>query len=141
MPFFYNDHFLFIQNRNKKDRIDNLGLTIDTVPAPGISYRNNELPYISYRSGKTKSTDAKVNKPESLNEPYNYTINIPEVRIKGKYHPWDLEADITVNLDKKDPTGEKYSSLFQMIYAEFGEKAFTAVGFGTFRRSFPRFLL
>ena len=26
IPFFYNDHFLFIQNRNKKERIDNLGL-------------------------------------------------------------------------------------------------------------------
>ena len=28
-----------------------------------------------------------------------------------------------------------------MIYAEFGEKAFTAVGFGTFRRSFPPILI
>jgi hypothetical protein len=34
-----------------------------------------------------------------------------------------------IDLEKKDPTGEKYSNLFQMIYKEFGEKAFTATGY------------
>jgi len=141
IPFFYGDHFLFIQNRNKKDKVDNLDLTLDTVPVPVISYRYNELPYISYKSGYIKTINEKFTKIESINESFDNTINIPEVTIRGKYHPWDTEADITVNLDKKDPTGEKYTSLFQMIYEEFGEKAFTAVGYGTYKRSFPPILI
>ena len=46
IPFFYDSHVLFIQNRNNKDRVENLGFILDTVPVPAISYRNNELPFI-----------------------------------------------------------------------------------------------
>ncbi|MGD0755142.1 MAG: hypothetical protein ABR927_08795 [Bacteroidales bacterium] len=141
IPFFYDYHFLFIQNRNKKDKIDNLGFILDTVPVPVISYRNNELPYVLYRPGYLKTLNEKFAEIESLNKSDTNSINIPEVIIKAKSHPWNSKPDITINLDKKDPTGEKYSSLFQMIYEEFGEKAFTAVGYGTYRHAYNPFLI
>ena len=56
IPFFYDSHVFFIQNRNNKNRIENLGFTLDTFPVPAISYRNNELPYVSYKAGLSESS-------------------------------------------------------------------------------------
>lgn len=129
MPFFYNSHVLFIQNRNKNNRISNLSFTLDTVYAPDISYRKNDLPYVSYNAGSLRALNRKSIDIDSANEPYKKYINLAEVKIKAKSKPWYSTPDVTINLDKKDPTGKKYNSLFQMIYEEFGEKAFTAKGF------------
>ncbi|MGD0756289.1 MAG: hypothetical protein ABR927_14650 [Bacteroidales bacterium] len=130
MPFFNDSHIFIIQNRNKKKRIDDLGFTLDTIPVPGINYRNNELPFVSYKPGYLKTLNEKYAEMESLdasNIKYNY---LPEVSVRAKSHPWYSKPDVMINLDKKDPTGKKYQNLFQMIYEEFGEKAFTAIGFG-----------
>ena len=35
IPLFYDTHFLVIQNRNKKDRIDDISFTLDTVACSG----------------------------------------------------------------------------------------------------------
>ena len=129
MPFFYNSHVLFIQNRNKNNRIVNLSFTLDTVNAPGISYRNNDLPYVSYNAGSTGALNKKSIEIDSTIGPYKKYINLAEVKIKAKSKPWYSAPDVTINLDKKDPTGKKYNNLFQLIYEEFGEKAFTAKGF------------
>ena len=129
VPFFYDSHIFFIQNRNKKERIDDLDFTLDTIPIPEINYRNNELPFVSYKPGYLKILNEKFAEMESLNTSnikYNY---LPEVTVKAKSHPRYSKPDVMINLDKKDPTGKKYQNLFQMIYAEFGEKAFTAKGF------------
>src|ERR1035437_2964394 len=129
IPFFYDSHVLFVQNRNKKERIAKLGFILDTVPVPAISYRNNELPYVSYKAGSLRTLYPKSTEIDSTNGPYKKYINLAEVKIKAKSKPWYSTPDVTINLDKKDPTGKKYNSLFQMIYEEFGEKAFTAKGF------------
>jgi hypothetical protein len=129
IPFFYDSHVLFIQNRNNRDRIAKLGFILDTVPVPAISYRNNELPYVSYKTGSLRALNKKSTEIDSTNGPYKKYINLAEVKIKAKSKPWYSTPDVTINLDKKDPTGKKYNSLFQMIYEEFGEKAFTAKGF------------
>ena len=63
-----------------------------------------------------------MDSPDELNIKY---IEIPEVVIKAKSRVWYSTPDITINLEKKDPTGKKYNSLFQMIAEEFGDKAFT----------------
>ena len=129
VPFFYDSHIFFIQNRNKKERIDDLDFTLDTIPIPEINYRNNELPFVSYKPGYLKILNEKFAEMESLNTSnikYNY---LPEVTVKAKSHPRYSKPDVMINLDKKDPTGKKYQNVFQMIYAEFGEKAFTAKGF------------
>jgi hypothetical protein len=128
MPFFNDSHIFIIQNRNKKERIDDLGFTLDTIPVPGIDYRNNELPFVSYKPGYLKTLNEKYAEMESLeasNIKYNY---LPEVSVRAKSHPWYSKPDVMINLDKKDPTGKKYQNLFQMISEEFGEKAFTAIG-------------
>ncbi|MGC1392138.1 MAG: hypothetical protein WA816_13970 [Bacteroidales bacterium] len=130
VPFFYNSHIFIIQNRNQKERIDDLGFTLDTIPVPGINYRNNELPFVSYKPGYLKILNEKYAQMESLdasNIKYNY---LPEVSVRAKSHPLYSKPDVMIDLNKKDPTGKKYNSLFQMIYEEFGEKAFTAIGFG-----------
>jgi hypothetical protein len=130
MPFFNDSHIFIIQNRNKKERIDDLGFNLDTIPVPGINYRKNELPFVSYKPGYLKTLNEKYAEMKSLdasNIKYNY---IPEVSVRAKSHPWYSKPDVMINLDKKDPTGKKYQNLFQMIYEEFGEKAFTAIGFG-----------
>jgi hypothetical protein len=132
IPFHYNSHVYFIQNKNNKDRIENLGFILDTFPLPVISYRKNELPFISYKAGYIKALDKKFSEIDSANRLDIKYIKIPEVTIKAKSDRTGYSApDITINLDKKDPTGKKYFSLFQMIYEEFGEKAFTAIGFET----------
>ena len=141
MPFFNDSHIFIIQNRNKKERIDDLGFNLDTIPVPGINYRNNELPFVSYKPGYLKALNEKYAEMKSLdasNIKYNY---IPEVSVRAKSHPWYSKPDITNNLDKKDPTGKKYSSLFQMIYEEFGEKAFTAIGPWTSGNSYQPILV
>ena len=129
IPFFYDSHVLFVQNRNKRERVAKLGFILDTVPVPAISYRNNELPYVSYKSGSLITLYQKSTEIDSTNGPYKKYIKLAEVKIKAKSKPWYSTPDVTINLDKKDPTGKKFSNLFQMIYAEFGEKAFTAKGF------------
>ena len=132
IPFFYNSHTYFIQNKNNKNRIKNLGFVLDTLPCPYISYRNNELPYVSYRASFTKAIDKKFSEIDSTNNLINKYIKIPEVKITAKLgHTGYSNPTKTVNLVKTDPTGQKYSSLFQMINDEFGEKAFTATGYGT----------
>ncbi len=131
IPLFYDSHVIFIQNRNKRDRVDKLGYVLDTLPLPGIAYRNNELPYNKYKAGYLKSLEKRFTEADSaIREDIKY-IKLGEVTVKAKSHPMYSNPDITINLEKKDPTGKKYSSIFQMIYSEFGEKAFTATGFGT----------
>jgi hypothetical protein len=131
IPLFYNSHLYFIQNNNK-DRIKNLGFILDTFPIPVISYRNNELPFLSYKSGSLKALDKKFSDIESTIEQDHKYINLPEVKVIARAdRSGYLTPDITLDLDKKDPTGKKYYSLFQLIYEEFGEKAFTATGFNT----------
>ncbi len=49
--------------------------------------------------------------------------------------------EVTIDLNKADQTGKKYASLFQIIYGEFGEKAFTAVGFDTKGKAFNPILV
>ena len=129
IPFFYDSHVLFVQNRNKRERVVKVGFILDTVPVPAISYRNNELPYVSYKAGSLRTLYQKSTEIDSTNGPYRKYINLAEVKIKAKSKPWYSTPDVTINLDKKDPTGKKYNSLFQLIYEEFGEKAFTAKGF------------
>jgi hypothetical protein len=132
IPFFYDSHVLFIQNRNKKERVVNLGFTLDTLSFPDISYRNNELPYVSYKADYLEALNKKFAEIDSANGLNIKYINLPEVKILAKSDRSGYSApEITINLDKKDPTGKKYFSLFQMIYEEFGEKAFTATGFAT----------
>ena len=140
-PFFYDSHVFFIQNKNKRDRTDNLGFTLDTVPVPAISYRNNELPYVTYKSGYLKALNEKFAETKSANDSKIKYINLPEVTIKAKIRAAYSKPDVTVNLDKKDPTGKKYNSLFQMIYEEFGEKAFTATGWGTSGKAYQPMLV
>jgi hypothetical protein len=66
-------------------------------------------------------------------------IKLPEVNVTAKSdHTGYSTPDKTIDLDKKDPSGKKYPGLFQMIYVEFGEKAFTAIGFGTHGKVFLR---
>jgi len=132
IPFHYNSHVYFIQNKNNKDKIENLGFILDTFPLPVISYRKNELPFISYKAGYIKALDNKFREIDSANRLDIKYIKIPEVTIKAKSDRTGYSApDKTIDLDKKDPTGKKYNSIFQMIYEEFGEKAFTATGFAT----------
>jgi hypothetical protein len=132
IPFHYNSHVYFIQNKNNKDRIENLGFTLDTFKLPVISYRKNELPFISYKARYIKVLDkifSEIDSSDRLDMKY---INLPEVKVTAKSDRTGYSApDKTINLDKKDPTGKKYNSIFQMIYEEFGEKAFTAKGFAT----------
>lgn len=125
IPFFYGIHSLIIQNRNKKDIVEDLRFTLDTLPVPEISYRNNELPYILYKPGYLKAINEKFAEKDSANQSNIKYIMIPEVIIKARSRPWYSKPDIAINLEKIDPTGKKYSSLFQMISGEFGEKAFT----------------
>ncbi len=132
IPFYYNSHVYFIQNMNNKDRIENIGFILDTFLLPVISYRKNDLPFISYKEGYLKALDKKFNEIDSVNGPDIKYINLPEVKITAKSDRSGYSApEISLNLDKKDPTGKKYNSLFQLIYEEFGEKAFTATGYGT----------
>jgi len=131
LPFFFNNHLIFIQNRNKKDKVDKMDFILDTLTLPEIRYRNTELPYNTYKAGYLKSLDEKYAEADSLAGQDIKYIKLGVVTIKAKSHPWYSKPDVTLNLDKEDPTGKKYSSIMQMIYAEFGEKAFTATGFGT----------
>jgi hypothetical protein len=142
IPFYYNSHVYFIQNRNIKDRIEKIGITLDTFPLPVISYRKNELPFFSYKAGYLKALDKKFNEIDLANGPGIKYIKIPEVKVVAKSNRSGYSSpDVTIDLNKKDPTGKKYFSLFQMIYAEFGEKAFTATGFGTHGKTFTPILI
>jgi hypothetical protein len=141
VPFFYDSHILFIQNRNKKEGIDDLDFTLDTIPIPVINYRNNELPFISYKPGYLKTLNEKYAEMESLNASNIKYKYLPEVSVRAKSHSWYSQPDVMINLDKKDPTGKKYQNLFQMISEEFGEKAFTAIGFGTSGNAYPPILV
>jgi hypothetical protein len=141
IPFFYDSHVLFIQNRNNKERISKLGFILDTVPVPTISYRNNELPYVSYNAA-VRPINKQSDEIDPTNGRYKKYINIPEVKITAKSdHTGYSAPDKMIDLEKKDPTGKKYSSLFQMIYEEFGEKAFTATGFGTHGKTYSPILV
>ncbi len=132
IPFYYNSHDYFIQNKNNKDRVGNLGFVLDTFPLPVIPYRNNELPFISYKAGYIKTLDKKFSEIDTDDRLDIKYIKIPEVTITAKSDRTGYSApDKMIDLDKKDPTGKKYSGLFQMIYEEFGEKAFTISGFGS----------
>jgi len=142
IPFHYNSHDYFIQNKNNKDRVRNLGFVLDTFPLPVITHRNNELPFISYKAGYLKALDNKFSEIDSAKGPDRKYINLPEVKVISRSDRSGYSSpDISINLEKKDPTGEKYSSLFQMIYEEFGEKAFTATGFGTKGKSYSPILV
>ena len=132
IPFHYNSHDYFIQSKNNKDKVGKLGFVLDTFPLPDITYRNNELPFMSYKAGYLKAIDRKFSEVDSVEKLFGKYIKIPEVKITAKAdHSGYSAPDKTIDLYKKDPTGKKYSSLFQMIYEEFGEKAFTATGYGT----------
>jgi hypothetical protein len=132
IPFHYNSHDYFIQNKNDKDRVGNLGFVLDTFPLPVITYSKNELPFIFYKAGYLKAPDKKFSEIDSANRLDIKYINLPEVKVTAKSDRTGYSAPAkSIDLEKKDPTGKKYSSLFQMIYEEFGEKAFTATGFAT----------
>jgi hypothetical protein len=132
IPFHYNSHDYFIQNKNNKDKVGNLGFVLDTFPLPDVTYRKNELPFIAYKAGYLKALDRKFSEIDSVNSLVTKYINLPEVKVTAKSDRTGYSApDKAIDLTKKDPTGKKYGSLFQMIYNEFGEKAFTATGFGT----------
>lgn len=142
LPFFYKTHDYFIQSRNIKGRIENIGFTLDTFPLPEISYRNNELPYPSYKTAFLGALDEKFTEPDSAYDSPFKTINLAEVKITAKADRTGYSSpDAEIDLNKKDPTGKKYNSLFQMIYEEFGEKAFTATGFGTHGKSYTPILV
>ncbi len=142
IPLHYNTHDYFIQNKNNKDRTENLGFRLDTFPLPVISYIKNELPFISYNMGYLKAIDNIFNKIDSAEKQNMKYINLPEVKVTAKSDRTGYSApEITIDLEKKDPTGKKYTSLFQLIYAEFGEKAFTATGFDTQRKIYNPILV
>jgi hypothetical protein len=142
IPFHYNTHDYFIQNKNNKERTENLGFKLDTFPLPVINYRKNELPFISYNMGYLKAIDKIFNKIDSADKQNIKYINLPEVKVTAKSDRTGYSApEITIDLDKKDPTGKKYTSLFQLIYSEFGEKAFTATGFDTQRKIYNPILV
>jgi hypothetical protein len=124
IPFFFDTHHLFIQNRINKKRIDEIRFTIDTFPFPEIIFHNNELPYYSYKPGYLKTIEEKNAEIDLAYDPNIKYIMIPEVIVKAKSRPYYSKPEITVSLDKQDPTGTKYSSIMQMITGEFGEKAF-----------------
>lgn len=131
-PLFYDSHDFFIQTSNKKNkRTVNVGITLDTVPMPDIDYRNNELPYSSHKAGYLGALDEKFTFADSIYATDIKYINLPEVRIKARLNPTIFTPDVEIDLNKTDPTGKRYSNLFQMIHQEFGEKAFTATGYGT----------
>jgi CarboxypepD_reg-like domain len=130
IPYHYNSHDYFIQNKNDKDRVRNLGFVLDTFPFPEIPYRKNELPFRPYKAGYLKAIDYKFSEIDSVRRLDIKYIKIPEVIIKAKAdHTGYSAPDKTIDLEKKDPTGKKYGSLFQLIYQEFGEKAFLATGY------------
>ncbi len=141
IPLFYDYHTFFIQNRNKKNRIDDLGFILDTVPVPAITYRNNVLPFIPHKPQYIKPPEEKPAVNETDNEPKIKIHKLPEVIVKARRNRFYFKPDVTINLDKKDPTGKKYYSLFQMIYAEFGEKAFSATGFATHGKAYNPILV
>jgi len=142
IPLFYNSHVYFIQSMNSKDRTENIGFVLDTFSFPVISYRKNELPFKSYKAGYLKALDKKFSEIDTAGGPGIKYINLPEVKITAKSDRSGYSApEITIDLDKNDPTGKKYSSLFQMIYEEFGEKAFTATGYGTHGRMYNPILV
>lgn len=124
-PLFYDSHILAIQNRNKKNKIDEISFSLDTFPVPEINYRNNELPYISLKPGYLRTISEKFAEKDFANEQNIKYILIPEIVVKARSRIWYSKPDIAVNLEKKDPTGKKYNSLFQMITEEFGDKAFS----------------
>ncbi len=130
IPFFFNSHDFFIQNMNNRNRIGNLGFILDTFPIPIITYRQNELPFNLYKAGYLKAIDRKFSEVDSVDRLVTKYIKIPEVTIIAKSDRTGYSVpDKMIDLEKKDPTGKKYSSLLQMIYKEFGEKAFTASGY------------
>lgn len=138
---YYDTHYLLMQNRDKKDKVDDIRIILDTVPVPEINFRNNELPYVSLKQSYLRSINNKLAEIDSINNLNIKYIKIPEVIIKVKSRIWYSTPHIMIDLDKKDPTGERYSSLFQMITEEFGEKAFTGLGFDTGGKTFPPILV
>jgi hypothetical protein len=142
IPFHYNSHDYFIQNKNNKDRVGNLGFVLDTFPLPVIASRNNELPFIAFKAGYLRATEIKLGKTDSINRLNIKYIKLPEVNVTAKSDRTGYSApDKTIDLNKTDPTGKKYSSLFQMIYNEFGEKAFASTGFATKGKAFTPILV
>ena len=132
IPFHYNSHDYFIQNKNNKDRVGNLGFVLDTFPLPVITYRKNDLPFVSYKAGYLNALDRKFSEIDTVDKQNIKYINLREVKVTAKSDRTGYSApDKTIDLNKKDPTGKNYSGLFQLIYEEFGEKAFAVNGFGT----------
>ncbi|HEX2968608.1 MAG TPA: hypothetical protein VHO46_05845, partial [Bacteroidales bacterium] len=129
IPLFYNSHVVLIQNRNKNNRIENLDFQIDTADYPAVGFRSNEIPYSHYNKNYFKALKREFAEADSLSGKDIKYINLPEVRIKAKSNYSYSTPNIELDLGKKDPTGKKYNNLFQMIYEEFGEKAFTGIGF------------
>jgi hypothetical protein len=142
IPLHYNFRDYFIQNSNVRGRIGNLGFVLDTFDLPKVSLRNNALPFYLNRSGYLAGIDREFSKSDSLGSLNIKYHNLPEVKVTAKSDRTGYTSPTkTVNLEKGDPTGKKYASLFQMIYAEFGEKAFTADGFGTEKTVFNPILV
>jgi hypothetical protein len=142
IPFHYNTHDFFIQSRSKKGRVENLCFVIDTFPIPPIPLRNNDLSFVSYKTGYIKTLNNKFSETDSTNSLAIKYRKLPEVTVTAKSDRSGYSApDKTIDLDKNDPTGKKYLSLFQMIYAELGEKAFKATGFATKGKTFSPILV
>jgi hypothetical protein len=123
LPLFYDNHVFLIQGKYKKDKAADYDILLDTASTPEIKYRNNELPYFSYKQGYIKDLN-EIFKNDSISEPPEKYIPIPEVVVKARLRPWYSKPDKVINLEKIDPTGKKYVSLLQMIEEQFGEKAF-----------------
>ena len=76
--------FFSFRTEIKETEIGNLGYYPGYCPVPVINYRNNELPYISYKPGYLKALNEKFAEIESANESDIKYINLPEVKIIAK---------------------------------------------------------
>lgn len=129
LPLFYDSHIFIIQNRNENDRIENLDIYLDTIHYPEINFSNNRLSFINYSASYLNALNYRFAELDSIFGQEIKYINLPEVKIRARSHYSYSTPDVVIDLNKKDPSGKKYSSVFELIYEEFGEKAFTAQGF------------
>jgi hypothetical protein len=124
LPPFYGNHTLVIQNKNKRNNIDDARFSMDLIGAPEIELKNNELPYSLINQGYFNAMKEKFSHVDTSQLVSLKRYAIPEIVVKAKNRPFYSKPDKIVNLDKTDPTGKKYRSLMGMIAAEFGDKAF-----------------